>query len=52
MVEFSAEKGLDVDNTYFEHMSFHKYTGVERGQDGMEVNTMKDLALVKKNMLF
>ena len=26
MVEFCAERGLCVDNTYFKHSSLHKYT--------------------------
>ena len=38
-------------NTYFEHRSLHKYTRVARGQDGMEVKTMIDLALKRKDML-
>ena len=38
-------------NTYFEHRSLHKYTRVPRGQDGMEVKSMIDLVLVKKDML-
>ena len=29
----------------------HKYTRVERGQDGMEVKSMIDLVVVKKDMV-
>ena len=36
-VEFCAERGLYVGNTYFEHSCFHKYLKVARGQDGVEV---------------
>ena len=50
VVEFYAERGVCVcvDNTYFEHKSLHKYT---RGQDGVEVKSMTDLMMVKKDML-
>ena len=37
--------------TYFEHRSLHKYTRVARGQSGVEVNSMINLVLVKKEML-
>ena len=33
-VEFCAERGLCVGNTYFKQRSLHKYTRVARGQDG------------------
>ena len=46
MVDFCAERGLCMCNTYLEHMSLHKYTRVARGQDGVEVKSMTDL--VKK----
>ena len=49
--EFCAETGLCVGNTYFEHKNLHKYTRVVRGQDGVEVKSMIDLMLVKKDML-
>ena len=52
MVEFYAERGLCVGNTYFKHKSLHKYTRVERGQDGVEVKSMLDLVLVKRDMLY
>ena len=35
----------------FEHKSLHKYTRVAKGQDGVEVKSMIDLVLVKKDML-
>ena len=47
MVEFYAEKEFCVGNTYFEHKNLHKYTRVVRGQDGVEVESMIDLVLVK-----
>ena len=49
-VELYAERGLCVGNTYFEHMSLHKYTRVAMGQDGMKVKSMIDLVLTKKDM--
>ena len=42
-MEFCAERGLCVGNTYFEHKNLHKYTRVARGQDGVEVKSMIDL---------
>ena len=45
VVEFFAERGLCVCNTYFEHNSLHKYTMVAKGQDGVEVKSMIDLVL-------
>ena len=51
VVEFYAKMGLYVGNTYMEHKSFHKYTRVARGQDGVEVKSMLDLVLVKKDIL-
>ena len=38
-------------NTYFEHKNLHRYSRVARGQDGVEVEIMRDLVLVKNNML-
>ena len=35
-------------NTYFERRSLYKYT---RGQDGMEVKSMIDMVLLKKDLL-
>ena len=51
VVEFCAERGMCVGNTYFEHKSLHKYTRVAMGQDGVQVKSMIDLVLVKKDML-
>ena len=48
---FCAEKGLFVDNTYLEHKSLHTYTIVARSQDGVEVKSIIDLVLMKKDML-
>ena len=50
-MELCAESGLHVGNTYFEHKSFHKYTRVARGRNGVEVKSMIDLVLVKQYML-
>ena len=38
-------------NMYFEHSSLHKYTRVTRGQDRVEVKSMIDLVLVKRDIL-
>ena len=51
MVDFCAEKGLCVGNTYFKHMNLHKYTRVARCQDGVEEKSMIDLVLGKKYMM-
>ena len=37
--------------TYFKHRSLHNYTRLARGQDRMEIKSMIDLVLVKRNML-
>ena len=37
MVEFSAERGLCVGNTYFKPRSLHKYTRVAGGRDNVEI---------------
>ena len=42
---------LCVGSTDFEHKNLYKYTRVARGQEGVEVKSMLDLVLVKKNML-
>ena len=52
MVEFCAERGLRIVNMYFKHRSLYKYTRVARGQDGVEINSMIDLGLVKRDMLY
>ena len=51
VVESCAEKGLCMGNTYFEHISLHKYTRLARSQDGVEVKSMIYMVLVKKYML-
>ena len=40
-----------MDNTYFKHKSLHKYTRLARGQEGVDVKSIIDLVLVKKDML-
>ena len=35
VLEFCAERGLCVGNTYFEHKSLHKYIRMAKGQDGV-----------------
>ena len=50
-MDFYAERGLCVGNTYFKDKSLHKYTRVARGQDGVAVKSMVDLLLVKRDML-
>ena len=37
---------------YFEHRSLHKYTRVARVQGGLEVKSMMDLVLVKRDLLY
>ena len=49
VVEYYAERGLCVGNTYFEHKSLHKYARVARRQDKVEVKSMTDLELMKKD---
>ena len=49
--EFCAERGLCVSNTYFKYRSLHKYTRVAKGQNGVEVKSMIDLVLAKKDNL-
>ena len=51
VVEFCAERRLCVGNIYFEHNNLYKYTRMARGKDGVEVKSMIDLMLVKKDML-
>ena len=36
--------------TYFKHRSLSKYTGVARGRDDVEIKSMIDLVLVKRDM--
>ena len=51
VVEFCTERILCVGNTYFKHGSLHKYIRVAKGQDRVEVKSMIDLLLVKKDIL-
>ena len=51
VVEFYAERGLCMGNIYFKHKSLRKYTWMAKGQNRVEVKSMIDLVLVKKNML-
>ena len=50
-MEFYAERGLCMGNTYFKHRSLHNYTRVARGRDSVEIKSMIDLVLVKRAML-
>ena len=38
-------------NTYFKHRSVHKYTTVGKGRGGIEIKSMIDIMLVKRDML-
>ena len=40
-----------MDNTYFKHRSLHSYTRVARGKDGVDIKSMIDLVLLKRNKL-
>ena len=51
MTGFCAERQLCVGNIYFEYKSLHKYTRVARGQGLVELMSVIDLVLVKKDML-
>ena len=51
LVEFNAERGLCIGNTYFKHRSLQKYTRMARDQNRVVVKIMIDLVLVKKDML-
>ena len=46
-----AKKGDSVWVTYFKHRSLHKYTRVARGRDAMEIKSMIDLLLMKRDVL-
>ena len=37
--------------THFKHRIFHKYTRVAKGQDGVGIQRITDLVLVKRNRL-
>ena len=54
MVEewWSLAKKVDfVWVTYFKNRSLHKFPRVARGRDGVEIKSMIDLVLVKRDML-
>ena len=51
MVEFSAQRGLCVGNTYFKHRNLHKYTRVARVRDCVETKSMIHVVLVKRDMM-
>ena len=51
VVKICAERGLCVGNTYFKHRSLRKYTRVAMGQYIVQVRSMVDLVLVKRDML-
>ena len=51
VMELSAERELCVGNTYFKHRSWHKYTRVTKGKEGVEIKSMIYLELVKRDML-
>ena len=38
-------------NTYFKHRSLHQYTRVARGRGGVEIKSIIDLVLAKRDML-
>ena len=47
-----AQKGDFVGGKpYFKHIRLHKYTRVARSQDGVEVKSMINLVLVKRDMM-
>ena len=50
-MEHCEEREFCVGNTYFKHIRLHKYTRVARGRDDMEIKSMIDLVLVKRDML-
>ena len=51
MVGLCAERSLCLGDTYYKHSSLHKYAKMAKNKDGMEVKTMIDLVLVKKDIL-
>ena len=51
VVELFAERGLCVGNTYFKYRRLLKFTRMARGRVGMEIKSMIDLVLVKRDML-
>ena len=51
VVEFCKESGLCVGNTYLKHRSVHEYARVAKGRNDVEIKSMTDLVLVKRDML-
>ena len=51
VIDFCANRGMCVGNTFFDHKSVHKYTRVGTDRNGNEVKSLIDLVLVKKEML-
>ena len=49
-MDFCAERGLCVGNTYFELRSLHNYIMVARGQGGVRVKSIIVLVVVKDIM--
>ena len=51
VVDYCEERGLCVGNTYFKHRSLHMYTRAARVQNGVEIKSIIDLVLVKRDIL-
>ena len=51
VVEFCTERRLCVVNTYFQQKTLHNCIRVAKGYDRVEVKSMIDLVLVKKDIL-
>ena len=51
VMEICSERGMCAGNTYFQHKGLLKCTRVIRDQDGAEIKSMTDLALMKRDML-
>ena len=50
-MEFCDERRPCLSDTYFEHKSLHKYTRMARDKYGVEVKSMIELVLVKRDLL-
>ena len=50
-MEFCKERELCVGNAYFNQISVHKDTRVARGREGVEIKSIMDLVVVKRDML-
>ena len=51
VVKLCEKNGICEGTTHFKHRSLHKYTRVAMGRDNVEIKSMIDLVLVKRNML-